>query len=82
MISKWFHHLPKDEQAEFKTRIVLAAPVLERLQELLNVKLVESTKENYKKTNYDSPSWAMMQADHIGYSRALNEILTFLNLEK
>lgn len=82
MISKWLTHLKKDEREEFKQRIILAEPVISRLSDIINDKLAESARENLKKTNYDSPSWAMMQADHIGYTRALNELLPYLNLEK
>lgn len=82
MNTQWLSHLPAQDRDEFKQRIVLAAPVLERMQEVINSKLAQSTKESRSKTNYESPSWALMQADYIGYARALNELLSFISLEK
>lgn len=82
MLSTWLNHLSKEERSEFKSRVLLAAPVLERLSSIVDMKLQESSKDILKKANYDSPSWALMQADHTGYTRALNEVTTFLTLEK
>lgn len=82
MNTQWLSTISKQDREEFKQRILLAEPVLERLQEVINGKLSQSSSEILSKTNYESPSWALMQADHVGYTRALNELISFISLEK
>lgn len=82
MIKQWVTHLAKEDQEEFKQRILLAEPVLTRLSNILDQKLNTTVNDTLRVSSYSSPTWAYEQADHIGYSRALQEVITLLNLEK
>ena len=76
LYSKWSSHLKGDESEEFKQRIKLAAPVLERLTKILDEKLVEANANRI--TQYDQAAWAYRQADLNGYNRAINDVLKYL----
>lgn len=46
-----------------------------RLSELLQDKISESTKTAISKVTYNNPNWSYLQADNVGYIRAITEIL-------
>lgn len=75
--SKWYSHLKESEEVEeFKQRIKLATPVLERLTKILDEKL---TTANANSTDqYEQAAWAYKQADLNGYNRAINDVLKYL----
>ncbi len=64
----------KEIDAEFKASGLLR----ERLVKLINDKLDSSTKESRSKITYDSPNWALLQADAVGFQRACEEIMSLL----
>lgn len=64
--------LKKDVEASFKSSTI----VRKRLTELCEEKVAAS--QSTDKTQYDSPNWTYMQADNIGYRRALKEIISLL----
>jgi hypothetical protein len=51
----------------------------QRLTEILNTKIETGRTFATSKDRYDSPSWAMIQADAIGYERALREVISLLS---
>lgn len=51
----------------------------ERLIAVLDGKKASLRQEVISKTSYDSPSWAYLQADAIGYERALSEVISLLS---
>lgn len=76
--SKWFSHLSDEEQVkEFKARVRAAAPVLERLNEIMSGKVEAHT--SVATSDYDSPSWAYKQAHSNGYCEALRELTKYLD---
>lgn len=78
MQSKWFSHLSDKQQVEeFKARIRAAAPVLERLNEIMSAKSESHT--SVSTSDYDSPSWAYKQAHSNGYCEALRELTKYLD---
>jgi len=50
-----------------------------RLIELLHDKDMVHYKAQANRQNYDSPSWALTQADSMGYCRALREVVSLLS---
>lgn len=57
----------------------LSSPLLrKRLTELLLTKQRKAYEDRISKSSYDSPNWAALQADGIGYERAINEIIALL----
>lgn len=79
MRTEWFSHLPNQaEKEQFKKTVLASKIVLDRLQEICYNKIKNGEKTS--ETDYDSPSWAYLQADRNGFLRAYREILTLLNV--
>ncbi len=78
MQSKWFSHLPKDKQEDFKKMVLGSGKVLDTLQEICYN--VIKNGELAPSTDYDNPTWAYKQADRNGYLRAYHEIVAMLKL--
>ena len=49
-----------------------------REQQILHEKIDAIRKRNVVETSYESPNWALKQADAVGYERALQEIISIL----
>ena len=63
----WFSKGQSEQQKkEFRSKLLGSEPVLERLKEILEEKLVASYHNQRSSTNYDDPNWALKQADFIG----------------
>lgn len=61
-------------QAEY-----LSSPLLrKRLKTLLMKKQESMRKDRLKESNYDSPNWVGLQADAVGYQRAIDEIISLI----
>lgn len=77
LYSKWYSHIKGEEEVEeFKQRIKLASPVLQRLKKISEERIATA---NANHTNqYDQASWAYKQADLNGYNRAMNELIKYL----
>lgn len=67
--------LAVDVRANFKESLVLRR----RLVKMLNDKINASSKEGRSKLLYDSPNWALLQADQRGYERAFAEIIDLID---
>lgn len=50
----------------------------ERLAILINEKIHSNNKKCKLEVSYESPNWALLQADNVGYERALLEVLSLL----
>lgn len=58
----------------------LGSPSLrKRLVELLRTKQEQSYNERISKTTYESPNWALVQADGVGYERGIKELISLLS---
>jgi hypothetical protein len=68
----------KDEQrkSDIESAFKSATVVRKRLRELCEAKTVSSF--NTSKDQYDTPNWTYLQADMVGYHRALKEICSLL----
>lgn len=64
----------QDIRASFTASLVMR----KRLNELLEKKMRESWSSSVSKEGYDSPNWALKQADARGYERAMREILSLI----
>lgn len=49
-----------------------------RLVALLNKKQEDMLKKRRSESVYDSPNWSLLQADAVGYERAMSEIISLL----
>lgn len=64
----------KDVQEAYASSAFLRKYLVKILQEMESQEL----KSSLNASNYESPSWALKQADTIGYARALRKIADFL----
>lgn len=49
-----------------------------RLIEVLESKQAAMLKKRRSEFSYDSPNWSLMQADAVGYEKALEEVISLL----
>ncbi len=84
MLNDWYKDVAKDEKLrdERKQLVLLSRPLLEVLSKIMDRRIEELTQKQTELKEYDSPSWAMKQADYIGSMRTLNEVKNLLTIEK
>lgn len=63
---------------ELRANYIASKMVRERLTEMLDTKLSSSVRASRSSESYDSPNWALKQADATGYQRALEEVKSLL----
>lgn len=63
---------------EMEQAFVSSARLRHRIVELLNEKIHTNNKTLRSKEAYSNPSWSMLQADGIGYERALYEVISLI----
>lgn len=63
---------------ELRANYMTSKMVRERLTEMLDTKLSSSIRASRSSESYDSPNWALKQADATGYQRALEEVKSLL----
>lgn len=63
-----------DIRQSFKASLVMR----KRLLELLEKKMKESWASSIAEDSYESPNWALKQADARGYERAMKEIMSLV----
>jgi hypothetical protein len=71
--------LKKDQAAEIEQDFKAAVYLRERLSAILEEKVDALRRDIRQKTTYESPSWAYVQADYIGYERAIYEVISLLS---
>ena len=77
--SSWLNHCQTVEsKVNFKQSLQESQSVFKVLAEIINAKKLQNLKERDKKELYDSPNWALRQADLVGESRAYEKVLDLL----
>lgn len=71
--------LSKDKAEELEADFKASAFLRERLSAILEDKVDALRREVRQKTKYESPSWAYVQADYIGYERAIYELISLIS---
>lgn len=71
--------LEAQDAREIKDAFRASKRIRDRYVVLLEAKLELSRKEARKKDAYEKPSWAYLQADSIGYERAIFELISLLS---
>lgn len=83
MFIDWTKHLSTPEEKEAFSRTVSRAKhVLDRLKKLIENDLEAISKSELSIKAYDNPNWAYRQAHANGYKKALNNLLTLVDLNK
>lgn len=70
--------LTEDQTKEIVMSFKEAKFLRKRLREMLQGDIDSVRRASCQKANYDSPSWAHLQADAIGYERAMRELISLL----
>lgn len=68
----------KEQVASVKEDLKFARRYLNVLVYRLNKEIEEKTKDDEATSNYDSPNWALLQAERLGYRRAIRKVLEIL----
>lgn len=80
MNSDWLKTAKDKEERKQVVRSCNA--VLKILKEIVETRLDDLHSKRRDHKNYDSPSWALLQADFTGRERELEYILTLLDQEE
>lgn len=78
MKTNWTKGLTKENSEIVTNQFKESKLIRRRLGELISEKIKSAHTETRKKELYMSPSWAYLQADAVGYERALFEIISLL----
>lgn len=78
MKQSWTKGLDKKAALEMRGEYLAARLALKRLVLLLEEKQATAIKNGRSKEGYDCPNWASKQADLIGYTRAIDDIIDLI----
>jgi hypothetical protein len=73
--------LNEREADEMRQSFAAGAHLRKRIRELLLEKAEYSVAASRSKDSYTNPNWAYLQADSVGYQRAMHEIVSLLTHE-
>jgi hypothetical protein len=79
MKSTWVKGLSPQEKLDCESEFRAAARLRERLKGLLEEKVDIARTKARSGNTYDSPNWSLVQADSIGYERAIFEIISIIS---
>lgn len=78
MKKTWTQHTNNDQLVKDIKQSFLSSTVMrDRLIEICEDEIKSSF--SLSKSQYDSPNWQMLQADAIGYKRAMEKIISLLS---
>lgn len=78
MKSSWSRNLNAEQKAEMEREFESSSLLRRRLRTVLEDKIKESKTFAIMKNNYELASWPYLQADSVGFERALLEIISLL----
>jgi len=70
--------LSEERKKEIRQEFVGSAALRGRLSEIASNKIKTSHDKSVSEESYDSPNWALKQADARGYERALKEFISLI----
>ena len=82
MKTNLLNKVEKEELDELKSNFIAAKFFRKTLIEVLNEKIESLRVKTSSSSAYNSPSWPYMQADGVGYERAMREVISLLSEEK
>lgn len=74
--------LDPEQKAQRKAILYGCANGFEIVEDVLREKVATLFRASLERREYDSPSWALEQADAVGYIRALHEVIELLALDR
>lgn len=79
MKQNWLKGLNPERKKEVTEDFKAGVGLRKRLEEMLNEK-VETNRTSVRiKDAYNNPNWAFLQADAVGYERALYEVISLIS---
>lgn len=78
MKQSWTTGLSPEQVIDVKSSYVGGLVLRKRLIELIKGKIDSSMVVARSKKSYETPNWAYLQADQVGYERALYEIIDLI----
>lgn len=78
MKTNWTKGLDKQAAQECRDEFVSAARMRERLKAILLAKAEEKRTAVRSGNTYENPNWALLQADAIGYEKAIFEVISLI----
>jgi hypothetical protein len=79
MKTVWTAGMDADASQEITSDFKSANLLRKRLDAILCSKISSCREDALSKNKYDSPSWAYLQADAVGYERALKEVISIIS---
>lgn len=79
MKTVWTNGLAQEKKEEMRKEFEASALLRSRLKKLLADKADAKRKKNTLEVSYDNPNWALLQADSVGYERAISEIISLIS---
>lgn len=79
---RWAAHLKGEDKENFIKYVRNSTTLLDRLTKIIEEKIKGLEAEKLDKKLYDSPNWALQQADITGSLRQLNDLLHFTKIER
>lgn len=74
----WTKGLSVEQKAIIKAEFDATGILRERLSAIVRSKIESARKDATLKSSYDNVNWPYLQADSVGFVRALEEILSIL----
>lgn len=74
----WLKGLDADQKEEIELSFKSSIIARKRLKSILEDKLNSNTTNMRQKVNYELSSWPLLQADALGYERALHEVIKLI----
>ena len=78
MKQSWTKGLEEDNAKEIRMLYKSSLILRKRLEKMLRDKENEAIKASRSKDGYDCPNWSYKQADTVGYTRAINDIIALI----
>lgn len=80
MKTAWTAYIKDDERKkEIKQSFLACIVMRKRMKEIVEKKMKESWTKSFTEDAYDTPNWALKQADARGYERAMREIISLIS---
>lgn len=79
MKTSWTNGLSAEKKEEIRRDFVSASLLRERLTKMLSDKIDSKRKKNILETSYENPNWSLLQADAVGFERALLEVISLIS---
>lgn len=74
--------LNSEAQQAREQQLYASKAVLDLYKQILEAKLADLNAELVRAKNYDSPNWALKQADYVGAARTLQDVISLLTLDR